>query len=48
MRSPAVQAKLLQIGLTPKPQTRAEFDGFVRDEIRKWAVVVKQSGAKVD
>jgi len=28
--------------------TGAQFDGFVKAEIRKWAQVVKASGAKLD
>ncbi len=31
-------------GLTVKQQTPAEFGGFVRAEIDKWAAIVKETG----
>jgi len=45
---PAVKERLLGQGAIPSGNTPAEFSRFIDDEIRKWAPVVKNSGAKVD
>lgn len=45
---PAVREKLLVQGAIPGGSTPAEFAKFVGDETKKWASVVKASGAKVD
>jgi len=36
------------LGITPVGSTPAEFAKFMGDEIRKWAEVVRVSGAKVE
>jgi tripartite-type tricarboxylate transporter receptor subunit TctC len=45
---PAVKERLLSQGAIPSGNTPAEFTRFIDAEIKKWAPVVKASGAKVD
>ena len=49
LNNPTIREGLLaQGGATPKASTPQEFADFIDTEIRKWAAVVKASGAKVD
>ena len=48
LNSPAVKEKLLAQGAIPGGNTSAEFAKFIDAEHKKWAQVVKASGAKVD
>jgi tripartite-type tricarboxylate transporter receptor subunit TctC len=48
VHEPAMAAHMREFGITPVGSTPAEFAQFMADEIRKWAEVVKVSGAKVD
>jgi tripartite-type tricarboxylate transporter receptor subunit TctC len=48
LNSPAMKEKLLAQGAIPSGNTPAEFARLIEAEIRKWAPVVKASGAKVD
>lgn len=48
LNSPAVKEKLLSQGAIPGGNTPAEFAKFIDAEHKKWAQVVKASGAKVD
>jgi tripartite-type tricarboxylate transporter receptor subunit TctC len=48
MNNPAVKEKLLAQGAIPGGNTSAEFSKMIASEIKKWAQVVKVSGAKVD
>jgi tripartite-type tricarboxylate transporter receptor subunit TctC len=41
LADPALKAKLLAVGIEPKPMTPDEFGKFTADEIEKWAKVVK-------
>jgi tripartite-type tricarboxylate transporter receptor subunit TctC len=45
---PAVQQAWAKQGAVPMTMTIAEFTKYLDDDIRKWAEVVKISGAKVD
>jgi tripartite-type tricarboxylate transporter receptor subunit TctC len=45
---PAVQQAWAKQGAVPMTMTIAEFTQYLNDDIRKWAQVVKISGAKVD
>ncbi len=47
IESPAVKATWLKQGAIPLVKTPEEFDAFLRQDIAKWANVVKVSGAKV-
>ncbi|MDB5413451.1 MAG: putative exported protein [Rubritepida sp.] len=48
MARPEVRARLVALGAEPAPMTPAEFGGFVREEIPRWAELVRLSGAQVD
>ena len=48
LNSAAVKEKMLAQGAIPSGNTPAEFTRFIDAEIRKWAPVVRASGAKVD
>ena len=48
LASPAMKERLLAQGAIPGGNTPAEFTRHIDDERRKWAGVVKASGAKVD
>jgi tripartite-type tricarboxylate transporter receptor subunit TctC len=39
---------LSSLGAEPQPMSPEDFGRFVREDIAKWAKVVKESGAKVD
>ena len=43
-----VKAKFFEVGAVPAPMTPEAFATFVGEERKKWAEVVKASGAKVD
>ena len=48
LATPAMKERLLAQGAIPSGNTPAEFARMIDSEIRKWAPVVKASGAKVD
>jgi len=48
VREPETATHMRGLGITPVGSTPAEFAKFMGDEIRKWAEVVKVSGAKVE
>ena len=48
LKSPAMKEKLLAQGAIPSGNTPQEFAALIDAEIKKWAPVVKASGAKVD
>jgi tripartite-type tricarboxylate transporter receptor subunit TctC len=48
LATPAIKEKLLAQGAIPGGNTSAEFAKFIDAEHKKWAQVVKASGAKVD
>jgi hypothetical protein len=43
-----VTAKLLAIGVVPKPLTTPEFGAFIANETAKWAKVIRFADMKVD
>ena len=43
-----IKDRLASLGAEPQPMKPDEFGHFVREDIAKWAKVVKESGAKVD
>ena len=45
---PDVVEQLAAVGLEAKASTPAEFGALIESEIRKWARVVKASGARID
>ena len=48
LKSPAIKEKMLAQGAIPSGNTPTEFAALIDAEIKKWAAVVKASGAKVD
>jgi tripartite-type tricarboxylate transporter receptor subunit TctC len=48
LQSAALKERLLSQGAIPGGQSSAEFAAFIAAETKKWAQVVKVSGAKVD
>jgi tripartite-type tricarboxylate transporter receptor subunit TctC len=48
VNSPEVKQAWAKQGATPMSMSTAEFGQYLRDDIAKWAKVVKISGAKVD
>jgi tripartite-type tricarboxylate transporter receptor subunit TctC len=48
LNTPAIKEKMLAQGAIPSGNTPAEFARLIDSEHRKWARVVKDSGAKVD
>lgn len=48
LQSPAIKEKLLAQGAIPGGNTPPEFAALIDAEIKKWASVVKASGARVD
>jgi tripartite-type tricarboxylate transporter receptor subunit TctC len=48
LASPALKERLLSQGAIPGGNTSAEFAAMIAAETKKWAQVVKASGAKVD
>ena len=48
LATPALKERLLSQGAIPSGNTSAEFARLIETETRKWAQVVKVSGARVD
>jgi tripartite-type tricarboxylate transporter receptor subunit TctC len=48
LNTPAIKEKMLAQGAIPSGNTPAQFLAFIESEHKKWAQVVKASGAKVD
>ena len=48
MKAADVTERLSSLGAQAAPTSADEFGRITRDEIRKWAKVVQESGAKVD
>ncbi len=48
LATPEMKARLDKAGAEVRPQSPAQFGGFIRSEKERWAKVVKESGAKFD
>jgi len=48
IRIPEVTEKMIEAGAEPVANTPAQFATFIGDELKKWAKVVRDSGARVD
>jgi len=47
INSPATRERLATLGAEPRPSTPEQFAQLIPVEIRKWAKVIRESGAKV-
>jgi tripartite-type tricarboxylate transporter receptor subunit TctC len=45
---PQTKARLIALGVEPKPQTAADFKAFIGNEVEKWAKVIKFADLKAD
>jgi len=48
VEAPEIKEKLAAVGCEPFKSTPEQFAGLIRDELPKWARIVKESGATVD
>jgi tripartite-type tricarboxylate transporter receptor subunit TctC len=48
LASPAIKERLVAAGAIPSGASPQEFAAFIDAELKKWSIVVKTSGAKVD
>lgn len=48
LASAAIKERFLELGAVPAPLSPDAYRAFIRTEIRKWAEVVKTSGAKAE
>jgi tripartite-type tricarboxylate transporter receptor subunit TctC len=48
LADPAMHEQLQREGAAPVGNSAAEFAAFVRDDVKRWAPIVKQSGARPD
>ncbi len=48
IKQPDVQAKIIELGAVPVPETSAEFGAFIEAETLKWAKVIKEAGIGMD
>ena len=48
MARPDIRERLMVLGAEPAATTPAEFEAFIREEIPRWANLVRLSGAQVD
>lgn len=46
--APSMQARMLEFGFEPMGGTPERFGSLIRDELAKWAPVVKAAGIKID
>ena len=48
IKQPDVQAKIIELGAVPVPETSAEFGAFIAAETLKWAKVIKEAKIGMD
>jgi tripartite-type tricarboxylate transporter receptor subunit TctC len=48
LSDPAIQKKIIGLGLQPVPGTSDEFGSFIAAEVRKWASVIKTAGIVIE
>lgn len=48
LASPDIRERLVNLAATPAPGSPAQFRSFAAAEVKRWQVVVKQSGAKAE
>ncbi|MFO1412517.1 MAG: tripartite tricarboxylate transporter substrate binding protein [Burkholderiales bacterium] len=48
LAAPDVKARLAQLGVTPVGGTSAQFTQYVKDDVERWAKIVKSANVKLD
>jgi tripartite-type tricarboxylate transporter receptor subunit TctC len=48
MREPELRGRMASVGFEPIGSTPSEFGEFLRNDVARWAKVLKESGAPVD
>jgi tripartite-type tricarboxylate transporter receptor subunit TctC len=48
LNDPRMRQQLEAEGAVPEPSSAADFAAFVRDDVQRWAPIVRQSGARPD
>jgi tripartite-type tricarboxylate transporter receptor subunit TctC len=48
IREPEIKAKLLGLGLEPSTMTQPQFAAFQKEEVTKWAKLIKSANIKLD
>ena len=48
MTNPGMREQLQNEGAMPVGNSATEFAAFVREDVQRWAPIVKQSGARPD
>ena len=48
MRRPEIKERFAQLGIEPVGSTSPEFTKFLKDEVTKWAKVIKDANVKID
>ncbi|MDB5812478.1 MAG: tripartite tricarboxylate transporter family receptor [Betaproteobacteria bacterium] len=48
MRRPEIKERLAQFGIEPVGSTSVEFTAFLKNEVTKWAKVIKDANVKID
>ncbi len=48
LKAPDIHKRLVDLGVEPRTSTSGELAAFLKEEVTKWAKVVKESGARVD
>jgi tripartite-type tricarboxylate transporter receptor subunit TctC len=48
LRRPEIKDRLTQLGIEPVGSTSPEFTKFLKNEVAKWAKVIKDAGVKID
>jgi len=48
VRRPEIKERFAQLGIEPVGNTPAEFTQFLKDEVAKWAKVIKTANVKID
>lgn len=43
LRTPEIEQRLSEMGMTPAPNSRSEFESFIRNEIDRWGQVVRDA-----
>jgi tripartite-type tricarboxylate transporter receptor subunit TctC len=45
---PDMKDRMLTQGATPKPTSPADFDAFIRTEVKRFATVIIAAGARIN